>query len=422
MGVIEEILKKNSIPRMIRAKQIMPNTRIEDVEGAVRKALSDAGVVDRISHGARVGITGGSRGINNILRVYKELVNVVREQGAEPFIFPAMGSHGGATEEGQIDVLKHLGITEQSVGCPILSSMETDLLGFSKRNGLPVYTDRIANRADAVIAVNRIKLHTSFRGPIESGLCKMAVIGMGKQKGAELCHSRGWELMLDSITDLAETVIEKGKIIFGIALVENGYDETAHIACLPSERFMSDEPALLTQARDYMPSIPFKNYDILIVDQIGKEYSGAGMDTNVICRFPSKAIPPDPRQSIVAVLDLSAGSLGNAIGMGLADVTTKRLYEKWDMETSYVNNLTNGTLQNYKLPMVMPNDRMAVQASLQLCRLADSSKAKIVRIENTMQLGELWISEALAEEALASGMVLLSESQEMAFDANGALF
>lgn len=421
-SVIEKILAKNTIPRMIPVRQNMPRPHVEDIEGTVRQVVEDAGVLGRILPGMQVGITGGSRGVSNILRVYQELIRIIRARGAEPFLFPAMGSHGGATDEGQIEVLRHLGITEDALGCPIRSSMETDLLGYSKKNRLPVYTDHIANQADAVIMVNRIKMHTSFRGPIESGLCKMSVIGMGKQQGAELCHRRGWELMLDSITDISETVLEKGKVIFGIALVENGYDETAEIACLPVERIMADEPALLDLARQYMPSIPFRDYDILIVDQMGKEYSGGGMDTNVVSRFPCKAIPPDPRQYILTVLDLSDGSMGNAIGMGLADVTTRRLYNKWDMEASYINNLTNGTLQNYKLPMVMDSDRAAIQASLQLCRLPDPAKARIVRIANTMQLSEFWISEALAEEAKSYGLEFLGEPQEMAFDACGALF
>ena len=399
MSVVDQILSKNKLPRMVKVEQHMPRPRVEDVPAELRKVVKEAGVMDRIKPGYKVGITGGSRGINNIVVVYSELAKMVREVGAEPFLFPAMGSHGGATAEGQIEVLEHLGVTEETIGCPIYSSMETDLLGYTKKNGLPVYTDHIGNTADAVIMVNRVKLHTSFRGPVESGLCKMSVIGMGKQQGAELCHSRGWDLMLDSITDIAETVLEKSKIIFGIAMVENGYDETAKIACLPVEDIMEKEPELLELAKKNMPAIPFKKYDILVVDLMGKEYSGGGMDTNVVSRYPTSAIPPDPRQSILAVLDLSEGSMGNAIGVGLADVTTRRLFDKWDMENSYVNNLTNGTLQNYKMPMVMCNDKKAIQASLQLCRLPHSENAKLVHIANTMQLGEFYISEAMIDEA-----------------------
>lgn len=421
MSVIDDILSKNTIPRMIPVKQTFPRPKVEHIEAELLRVVEEAGMLSRIRPGMRVGITAGSRGVSNILRVYQELVRIVRRQGADPFVFPAMGSHGGATAEGQVEILRHLGITEESLGCPILSSMKTDLLGYSKKNGLPVYTDRIANAADAVILVNRVKIHTSFRGPVESGLCKMSVIGMGKQKGAELCHKRGWERMLDSITDIAETVLEKSKVIFGVALVENGYDETARIACLPAERILKDEPALLDEARAYMPSIPFKDYDILIVDQMGKEYSGAGMDTNVISRYPSKAIPPDPRQYIIAVLDLSDGSMGNAIGMGLADVTTRRLFDKWDMESSYINNLTNGTLQNYKLPMVMPDDRRAILAAIHLCRLPDTTRARIVRIPNTLQLSRLQISEALLDEARALGLSVCGEAEDLVFGEDGAL-
>ena len=357
-----------------------------------------------------------------MLTVYQELVAFVKNAGGEPFIFPSMGSHGGATAEGQVEVLRHLGITEESCGCPIVSSMETDLLGYTNKNHLPAYIDHEANKADAIILVNRVKLHTSFRGHIESGLCKMAVIGMGKQKGAELCHSRGWDCMLDSVVDLAETILEKSKVIFGVALVENGYEETAKVECIPVENIMSREPELLKLAVEYMPAIPFKNYDILIVDRMGKEYSGGGMDTNVISRFPSTAVPPDPRQKIIAVLDLSDGSMGNAIGVGMADVTTKSLFDKWDMESSYINNLTNGTLQNYKMPMVMPNDKMAIQASLQMCRLDEPAKAKMVRIHSTLELSEFWISETLEREALDCGLKILGDSFDFEFDELGNLF
>lgn len=422
MSAIEDILAKNTIPRMLTVKQHMPRPRVENVDQAVREAIEEANVLDRIKPGMRVAITGGSRGINNMVQVYKTLVQLVRSLGAEPFIFPAMGSHGGATAQGQVEVLKHLGVTEDVCGCTIISSMETDLLGYTKKNGLPAYIDHNANLADAIILVNRVKLHTSFRGNIESGLCKMAVIGMGKQKGAELCHSRGWDLMLDSILDLSETIISKSKTIFGIALVENGYDETAIVSCLPAEKILEGEQELLIKAKEYMPSIPFKDYDILIVDVMGKEYSGGGMDTNVISRYPSTAVPPDPRQKIIAVLDLSDGSMGNAIGVGMADITTSRLFGKWNMEASYINNLTNGTLQNYKMPMVMNSDKNAIRAALQMCRLPDPSKAKVVRIHSTLELSEFQVSEALLDEAKGLGLELCGEAKDIIFDENGNLF
>lgn len=422
MSAIEDILAINTIPRMLTVKQHMPRPRVENVDQAVREAIEEANVLDRIKPGMRVAITGGSRGINNMVQVYKTLVQLVRSLGAEPFIFPAMGSHGGATAQGQVEVLKHLGVTEDVCGCPIISSMETDLLGYTKKNGLPAYIDHNANLAGAIILVNRVKLHTSFRGNIESGLCKMAVIGMGKQKGAELCHSRGWDLMLDSILDLSETIISKSKTIFGIALVENGYDETAIVSCLPAEKILEGEQELLIKAKEYMPSIPFKDYDILIVDVMGKEYSGGGMDTNVISRYPSTAVPPDPRQKIIAVLDLSEGSMGNAIGVGMADITTSRLFGKWNMEASYINNLTNGTLQNYKMPMVMNSDKNAIRAALQMCRLPDPSKAKVVRIHSTLELSEFQVSEALLDEAKGLGLELCGEAKDIIFDENGNLF
>lgn len=423
MSVIHSIVSKNQIPKMIPVRQNFPRPKVEDIPAAVRQALEDEGVLSRILPGARVAITGGSRGIANINVIYRELAAICKERGAKPFIFPAMGSHGGATAEGQEGVLRHLGATEEFCGCPIISSMETDHIGYTAKNNLPVYIDHEANTADAIILVNRIKLHTSFRGPVESGLAKMAVIGMGKQKGAEICHNRGWDLMLDSILDLADYILKNSPVIFGLATVENGYDETARIAAVKAEEILVKEPELLKLSRSMMPEICFHKYDILIVDKMGKEYSGGGMDTNIISRFASSAIPPDPRQYVVTVLDLSEGSLGNAIGVGMADVTTKRLFNKWDMESSYVNNLTTGTMQNYKMPMVMESDKLAVQASLQLCRLPDSSKAKIVRIASTMEVSEMLISEALVEEALTFPHVeIIGEARDMVFDEAGNLF
>lgn len=423
MNVLSELVSGYDIPKMARVKQNFPRLKLENVAVALQAEIERCCVLERIAPGQRIAITAGSRGIANAPLFYRVLVSMIKRRGADPFIIPAMGSHGGATAQGQRDVLSHLGITEQFCGCPILSTMETMVIGHTSKDNIPVYVDRLACEADAVVLLNRIKPHTSFRGPIESGLCKMAVIGLGKQKGADQCHSFSMRKMSENIVEMSELIFKTLNVPFGIGILENAFDETSEIVCLKSEEILSKEPALLARASAQMAQIYFRRYDILILDEMGKNISGPGMDCNIISRYPSKGIEPDPRQEIVTVLDLSQETHGNAHGMGLANIATQRFFHKIDFVPTYANPLTALSLHSFAMPMILENDRVAIQASIKFCVNSDRRNPKIIRAKNTLRVDELLISEALLEEARTISQIsILSGAEPMVFDSNGNLF
>ncbi|MDK2800996.1 MAG: hypothetical protein PWQ70_2615 [Clostridiales bacterium] len=425
MDVLEQLIQDFKIPKMAKVRQHFPRPRIEkeDIPAVIREELQKDGTLNRIKKGDKVAITAGSRGIANIALILKEIVDNVKAAGAHPFIIPTMGSHGGATAEGQVEVLHSLGITEEYVGAPIRATMEVVELGTSK-NGLPIRFDKYAaTEADATIVVGRIKPHTSFRGKYESGLAKMIVIGLGKQKGAEICHATGLEYMSARIEDITRGALEKSNIVFGVGLIENAFDETCKIVALPSKKIMEEEPILLEEARKNMPQIFIDKYDILIVDEIGKNISGTGMDTNVVGRYTSAAIQCEPRVQRIVILDLTAETHGNANGMGLGDICTRRLFEKIDFAKTYANPLTSRVVPSIKMPMVMNNDSQAIRAAIKTCFDVDYDKIKMVRIKNTLKVDEIYISEHLLDEAKAHPNIeILEEPKPMVFDENGNLF
>lgn len=425
MDVLEQLIQDFKIPKMAKVRQHFPRPRIEkeDIPAVIREELQKDGTLNRIKKGDKVAITAGSRGIANIALILKEIVDNVKAAGAHPFIIPTMGSHGGATAEGQVEVLHSLGITEEYVGAPIRATMEVVELGTSE-NGLPIRFDKYAaTEADATIVVGRIKPHTSFRGKYESGLAKMIVIGLGKQKGAEICHATGLEYMSARIEDITRGALEKSNIVFGVGLIENAFDETCKIVALPSKKIMEEEPILLEEARKNMPQIFIDKYDILIVDEIGKNISGTGMDTNVVGRYTSAAIQCEPRVQRIVILDLTAETHGNANGMGLGDICTRRLFEKIDFAKTYANPLTSRVVPSIKMPMVMNNDSQAIRAAIKTCFDVDYDKIKMVRIKNTLKVDEIYISEHLLDEAKAHPNIeILEEPKPMVFDENGNLF
>lgn len=422
MDVLEQLIQDFKIPKMAKVRQHFPRPRIEkeDIPAVIREELQKDGTLNRIKKGDKVAITAGSRGIANIALILKEIVDNVKAVGAHPFIIPTMGSHGGATAEGQVEVLHSLGITEEYVGAPIRATMEVVELGTSE-NGLPIRFDKYAaTEADATIVVGRIKPHTSFRGKYESGLAKMIVIGLGKQKGAEICHATGLEYMSARIEDITRGALEKSNIVFGVGLIENAFDETCKIVALPSKKIMEEEPILLEEARKNMPQIFIDKYDILIVDEIGKNISGTGMDTNVVGRYTSAAIQCEPRVQRIVILDLTAETHGNANGMGLGDICTRRLFEKIDFAKTYANPLTSRVVPSIKMPMVMNNDSQAIRAAIKTCFDVDYDKIKMVRIKNTLKVDEIYISEHLLDEAKAHPNIeILEEPKPMVFDENG---
>lgn len=397
---------------MVRVEQRFAAPELDDVPQAVHTALNEAGVLSRVSEGDRVAIAVGSRGVADIPILVRETAHAVRQRGAHPFIVPAMGSHGGATPEGQIEVLKQLGVTEASVGAPIVSGMDVVELG-RLANGLPVYTDRRAYEADKIIVINRIKPHTAFRGPVESGLMKMITIGLGKQRGAEAAHAYSFKYMAEHVLDMANLVLAKAPIIFGLGMLENAYDRPAKIVAIPAEKLAEIEPQLLLEAKALMPKILFDPIDVLIVDEIGKDISGDGMDPNITGRYATPYASGGPEVSRIVVLGLTEKTHGNANGLGTADITTRRAFEAIDWPQGYANALTSTVVSVIKVPMFLETDELAIKAAIKTCNAFDLRQVRIVRIRNTLRLKELWISESLLPEAVGRSEIgILTEPQE----------
>ncbi len=415
------------LPKMAEVRQVIPSPKLEDFVSEIRTELRKAELPNKVEAGQRIAVTAGSRGIAHISEILGAVVGEIKRAGGDPFLIPAMGSHGGASPEGQVGVLRSLGITPETVGAPIVASMEVDFIG-RLSNGNPVFVDRNALRADGIVVVGRVKPHTDFKDRIESGLMKMIVIGLGKQKGAEMIHryrSEGYHKLLP---EAARLIMKEAPIILGLAVVENAYHETAIVKAIEPERIESEEMKLLEEAKALLPRIPFREVDVLIIDEIGKEISGAGMDTNVTGRFwlPGEHDPLAPEIMRIVVLDLSEDTHGNAIGMGLADITTQRLVSKIDYPSTFVNALTGGHPLVGKTPVFLPSDRDAITAALHVCGPIDHERAKVVRIRNTQELERLWISESLydmveADPELKKKLQILGEPREMQFDVLGNL-
>lgn len=398
MKIIEELLHDIEIPRMVKIRQHFHAPEIENVPQAVHDAIHSAGVLNRIGAGERVAIAVGSRGVAMLPLLVRETVNAVKSVGGIPFIVPAMGSHGGATAQGQMDVLEQLGVTETAIGAPIQATMEVVEIG-KLPNNLPIYMDKYAFGADKVIVINRIKPHTAFRGPVESGLMKMITIGLGKQKGAEAAHAFSFKYMAEHVIEMAKIAIERVPIIFGLATMENAYERPAKIVAIPAEELIHREPKLLKEAKSLMPRIMFDPIDVLVVDEIGKDISGDGMDPNITGRYATPYASGGPAVARIAVLGLTKKTHGNANGIGMADISTKKVMEQTILEKGYANALTSTVTQVVKLPMILHNEKLAVKAAIKTCNAFDLSKVRLVRIKNTLEIQEIWVSEAMLEEA-----------------------
>jgi len=420
-------MNKKTLPLMVEARQKIDAPKLKDVTSTIKEQLYQKKLGEKIKQGGRIAITAGSRGIANYAEILAAVVKEVEKAGGKAFLVPAMGSHGGATPEGQLEVLASSGIIPETVGAPIHSSMEVNEVG-RLENGTPVYIDRNALKADGIIIVGRVKPHTDFKGEIESGLMKMITIGLGKQKGAEMIHwnrSVGYHKM---ITEAAKIIMDKTPIILGLAVIENAYHEISIVKALEPGEIGEEEPKLLERSKELMARIPFKNIDVLIVEEIGKNISGVGMDTNVIGRFwlPGENEPRACDIKRIVVLDLSEETHGNAIGIGLADFTTKRVVSKIDYNSTFVNCLTAGHVETGRTPTFLPNDRDVISMALHTCGPLDPSRAKVVRIKNTLELGRFWISESLAETVrvnpeLSQKVEIIGKLREMQFDVLGTL-
>jgi len=413
-----------TFPRMYRIRQTFDQTSVKDIPEAVRDELTKLSLQKTIKSGTRIAITAGSRGICNIALILKGIVDYLKTLGARPFLFPAMGSHGGATAEGQVSLLKHYQVTEEFIGAPILSSMETVEIGKTGQ-GLPIFIDQNAYQADHMVVVNRIKPHTKFKGVVESGLMKMMVIGMGKRKGADLYHKAAIEHPFSEIIlDGARVVLEKTPVLFGLGIVENGYDQTAKIVGLKPDEMEAKEKELLSLAKQMMPKLPFDEIDLLIVDEMGKDISGVGIDPNVTGRNRdiTGTFPHPTHVRRLFVRDLTPSSNGNAIGIGLADLATKRLVEKINYPATYMNCITAISIEKAAIPMYFETDQEAIRVGLGSTGLTPPERSRIVRIKNTLQLDEVEVSVTYREEIeKKSDLEILEGPYPMVFDSSGNL-
>ena len=413
------------LPKIFRLRQRFKRERVDDVAAEVRRQLARLDLGRRVRTGDSVAVTAGSRGIVDLPAILGAVVIQLQALGARPFVVPAMGSHGGATAEGQRALLESYGLTEAALGCPIRSSMETVILGHTA-SGIPVQIDRYAHEADHLLLLNRVKPHTSFVGEIESGLVKMLLIGLGKHAGAEAYHRAIQELSFARI--IAETLplaLGRCSVLAGLGIVENGYEETARIQALAPHELEQGEKLLLRLARELLPGLPFRSVDLLVVDEMGKNLSGTGIDTNVVGRRfdDHKAAEGEwPKVRRIAVRGLTSASHGNALGIGIADFCTRRLLEQADMQVTRINALTSLHLSAARLPFVYDTDREMLSVALSTTGVADPERARVLWIRNTLELRELECSAAYREEAEGRpDLTILSDLRAWPLDEQGQL-
>lgn len=424
-GVVSKLLAPVPVPPMFRARQHFPRDRIspEEIPDAVAREMGREPFYSKLRPGMSVAVTAGSRGIANAAAITRAVVDEVKRRGARPFVVPAMGSHGGATAAGQRDVLAGYGITAEAMGCPIRSSMEVVSLGFSD-TGVPVYMDKNAYESDGVILSCRIKPHNAFRGAYESGPCKMMAVGLGKQRGAEAVHAAGMDHIAGNILSVAKVILAKAPILFAIPCVENAYDETCRVEAIDAGDILDREPELLRYAFAHMPSLLVGEGDVLVVDEIGKDYSGTGVDPNITGTFSTPYARGGVQIQRTCFLDLSAASHGNALGVGLASVITKRFFDKIDLEQMYPNCITSTVLASARIPCVVNSDREAIQMCIRTCNRIDTGRARVIRIPNSLHVGDIMLSEAYYTDVRAGrwpGLEALSAPEPLKFNGDGAL-
>jgi hypothetical protein len=387
---------------MAKVRQKLPSDHIPDVRNDVSQKLLASGLREKVQRGNRIAITAGSRGIGTFVELLAGIADAVKACGGEPFIIPAMGSHGGATPDGQTEILHRLGVNERSVGAPIRATMETQELGLAE-NGAMAHLDRFAAEADGILVLGRTKTHPESVGELASGLLKMCTIGLGKQTGAHQAHSHG---LWDSVRAVPKVQLANSKILFGVAVVENGYRQPCAIEVVPPsyDAFLESDMRLLKLAKTHLARIPFDELDLLVVDELGKTISGGGMDPNIIGLWRNSDAPHHPNYKRIVVLSLTHGSLGNGLGIGMADFTTRRFVESYDPAVSYVNLLTasepGGNTREGPLPLALDSDREAIEVGL-FSSLAGAAP-RICRIKNTALLDEVWASEALLDQVKAN--------------------
>ncbi|MBP7332482.1 MAG: hypothetical protein KBA08_09310 [Firmicutes bacterium] len=410
------------LPRMVKIGQRYPSLGLADLTGELNKILSDANLQDDIKPGMLVGITAGSRGIANINLILRALAGHIRFLGGRPVLLAAMGSHGGGNPAGQAKLLSSLGITERDTGAGIICSAQSVVIGKAFYGEIHLIDKAL--KCDAVIVVNRIKPHTSFHGDFESGLMKMLAVGLGGPAGAASLHRSPPHLLDKAVAEAGMAVLKSCRVVLGLAILEDAYDATRKIVAIKPADIYKREKELLAESRQYLPGLPVTELDVLVVDEIGKVFSGTGMDTNVIGRLRIQGVPEPktPRIKRIIALDVAPEAHGNAYGIGLADFTTLRLAEKFDRESAYLNALTSTFVQRVMMPMILPDDREALKAALKSLGGIKPQDIRIIRIHNTLRLSEMLVSENVYKEISGSPAIkALSPPQEITFGQDGNL-
>jgi hypothetical protein len=412
--------ENTTLPKFNRARRNWEASSLENPEKTVSAGMEK--LKDRIRPGGEIAIAVGSRGIYNYARIVKAVADNVKRFGGIPVLVPAMGSHGGATAEGQTEVLRGYGVTEEYIGAAMRASMETVIIG-QTHDGTPIHIDAIAYKLDGVILVNRIKQHTDFDAPIESGLCKQMVIGLGKQKGASAIHRHGTYGLQQLIPEAAQIIVKKAPIIMGVGILENFQDKTAKIAVVAAEAIVEEERILLAEAKALMPSLPCKDLDVLVLQEMGKNISGTGIDPNIVGRYLIRNVEDEkPGIYRIVCLDLTDASHHNAIGVGIADIISRRLYDKIDLQPTYMNTITSGGLQRGFIPLIAESDQEALIIAMNCCnRYVTEKNARIIFAKNTLELQNIVISEPLLDELRHVDDLEVLDEIDLQWDDRGGL-
>ncbi len=431
MGIVQEHVsfkkffeEQVTFPKMFWVHQKFDGSHIEreDIGKLLAKAMDDRKLGERVKPGMSIALTAGSRGVANIDEIIRQMVIYLKKLGAEPFVIPAMGSHGGATAEGQREIIESYNVREEFIGCPIKATMDTVLIGKTD-DGRDVYIDKYAAAADGIIPIGRVKYHTAFSGPIESGIMKMLAIGVAKQYGAAVCHAEGFRKMAENVPRFGQAIIDNSNVLFGIGIVENAFDETCALYAVPAEKILEEEPGILKYAASRFPKLYCGSCETLIVDKIGKNYSGGGMDPNITGKYVTPYVDRHPFEAEkVAILDISDESHGNGIGTGFADAMTDRLYSKLVQSAGVPNAITSTVLANGRIPFHFINDYEAIGVCMRTINENDKKNPRVVRIANTMAVSYIQLSEAYWEWAKnCPDVEIVTEPEPMKFDADGNL-
>ena len=396
--LLEEDLKR-PLPKMYRVRQSFNKEHLEDIEGTVAREFAKAEIRAQVKPGMRVALAVGSRGIRNLSRIVKCVVDQLLSLGAEPYIVAAMGSHGGGTLEGQLEILHTYGITQEAMGIPVIANNDVELLGSTSR-GIQVYFDKLClEQADLVIPINRVKLHTDFVDTIQSGMCKMLVIGLGHHKGCTAIHKADFSYFGDTLREATRLILSRAKVGFGVAIMENAYDQTLLVEAVPAGKMLEREAELVMLSRKNMPILMIPDIDVLVVEQIGKDISGNGYDPNILGKsfLLKEFVLPVPKIGRMVVLDVSPASHGSAVGIGIFDVTTRKLFDQLNMEAMCANDIALGCLDDCKIPLVAADEEEAIRVAVKVLRDNDPEKLKIVRIRDTLHMEEIQVSEDLLD-------------------------